>query len=1093
MNSVYFLGQSGYSFTMWTTDVAKCKQIPAGMKTHGRAIQEIGDPLGHCIIIQYFINKRQDNILHTLYHNVQAESKQQLNIRQILNDIQIITITMQQQTPTKDEQEEGYTEIFAWGADRYGQLGLGNKQSGRCYCTPRFCSFNIVIKAVACGEEHSAFITGKGQIFTVGSNSEGRLGLGDRSMLQSSTPCLVEALSRLNAVHVSCGWGHTAAVMDNGDLYTWGVGEYGALGVADPESQWFPVKVAFPGKQRVNVVNATCGTRHTAIVDDKGKLYTCGAGDAGQLGTGSREKELLPRAVNAITEKVEQAACGVFHTVVLTKTGKVYTMGGNNFGQLGTGNKRSSTVPIRLKDLDPFIITKVSAGHHSAALTDKGELFIWGTGVFGEFLSPTRFGRSTTFLAPVKEISVGGSFGAAVDTEGNVYTWGSNTSGELGMGDFEPRTLPYPVKALQGKTVIKASCGGSYAIALGRTLTAQPPISSISRAKTPLGYKSSERRTEGSTGKQALGRHEDRTPPREFRITPSKAEEERKAGSIKDELLAAIKDEQQKRINLEKHIEDLELARTQLLKKEAAAGKGTVSASQIKERIMHVERQIDAEREKSHQILRDLENMQSLTGGGDSKKIALERRVNSLQRDIELLKDENMRLRGERIAQKSGENSRLSELLREYEDKIEREIEEKHRVLRDKQKEIANLHEVIPQLKATISEVEGDRIKLEEYYREEIKKLEEVLEDYKDKIGEEEGLKQELARIHDKNTEKAEDLRRTLARTTHKKEELEKEIENCKSDIEQLHLQALDKQKELEQELKKHDNLRGIIAEKESDLRLLREQCADKEAKWMEEINKLRREISDKVYDNEDVQNKINVKQIEIDTLNKDVVAWRQVANNVQTENEALQKIIEALEDKNRRLADSLDTQLQTRSKENQYRLIQAIKTSQSPMKIRKIIGGEQHLQYTPEPFSETPQNIPQSHGQLLRALEAYAPEEDVGDEGRPLERGEKISDPYLREREALQEFEGVSSPERRVEAPSSTNKLISDLGVDSPIRKRVAKEALSPTGLVPAEAEEVVKRQVTKIGNWQKFTLVTTRSKQGCYGGHSGKKDCHN
>jgi hypothetical protein len=56
---------------------------------------------------------------------------------------------------------EGYTEVFAWGADRFGQLGLGNKQGGRCYCIPRFCSFNVAIKQIACGEEHSGFITSK--------------------------------------------------------------------------------------------------------------------------------------------------------------------------------------------------------------------------------------------------------------------------------------------------------------------------------------------------------------------------------------------------------------------------------------------------------------------------------------------------------------------------------------------------------------------------------------------------------------------------------------------------------------------------------------------------------------------------------------------------------------------------------------------------------------------------------------------------------------------------------------------------------------------------------------------------------------------
>eukprot|EP00826_Nyctotherus_ovalis_P011536 TRINITY_DN12999_c0_g1_i16.p1 TRINITY_DN12999_c0_g1~~TRINITY_DN12999_c0_g1_i16.p1 ORF type:complete len:343 (-),score=56.81 TRINITY_DN12999_c0_g1_i16:64-1092(-) len=328
---------------------------------------------------------------------------------------------------SNSQEDESYTEIFAWGADRYGQLGLGN-QTGKCYPVPRFCSFSVVIRSVSCGEEHSALITGKGEIFTVGSNSEGRLGLGDLTMTRSSTPCFVEALGNLTAVQISCGWGHTAAVMSNGELYTWGVGEYGALGLEGTESQWVPAKVSVGRK----VAEAKCGTRHTAVVDEEGRLYMCGSGDAGQLGTGSRQRELLPKEITSLPERVQHAACGIFHTLVLTKSGRLYSMGGNNFGQLGTGSKRSSVFPTRIKGLETHTVAKAVAGNHSAAVTDKGEVFVWGTGVFGEYLSPVRFGKET-FVAPVKDISIGGSFGAAIDYKGNLYTWGSNTTGELGI------------------------------------------------------------------------------------------------------------------------------------------------------------------------------------------------------------------------------------------------------------------------------------------------------------------------------------------------------------------------------------------------------------------------------------------------------------------------------------------------------------------------------------------------------------------------------------------------------------------------------------------------------------------------------------
>jgi X-linked retinitis pigmentosa GTPase regulator len=159
-------------------------------------------------------------------------------------------------------------------------------------------------------------------------------------------------------------------------------------------------------------------------------------------------------------------------------------MGGNNLGQLGIGNKRSSMIPTKLIDLEEYRIIKVAAGNHSAALTNKGELFVWGTGVFGEFLLPIEFGKAGSFLAPVTEISIGGSFGLALDTKGNLYSWGSNASGELGMGDFKLRATPTITKGLQGKPVTGVSCGMAHAIALGRNINGT--------TKTPESYKAIE-------------------------------------------------------------------------------------------------------------------------------------------------------------------------------------------------------------------------------------------------------------------------------------------------------------------------------------------------------------------------------------------------------------------------------------------------------------------------------------------------------------------------------------------------------------------------------------------------------------------------
>lgn len=76
---------------------------------------------------------------------------------------------------------------------------------GRSYSIPRFCSFNVIINNLACGDEHSAFIASNGYIYTMGSNVDGKLGIASRNIKHSASPCLVEVLSRYKAVKVSCG------------------------------------------------------------------------------------------------------------------------------------------------------------------------------------------------------------------------------------------------------------------------------------------------------------------------------------------------------------------------------------------------------------------------------------------------------------------------------------------------------------------------------------------------------------------------------------------------------------------------------------------------------------------------------------------------------------------------------------------------------------------------------------------------------------------------------------------------------------------------------------------------------------------------
>ena len=104
-------------------------------------------------------------------------------------------------------QETGeYTEIFSWGSDRCGQLGLGEDvTSFTLKLVPRLCSYRIAIQTLSCGAKHSAFITVNNLVYTMGSNTYGQLGLGDKKLDLKQSPQLVEPLVNQKCIKVACG------------------------------------------------------------------------------------------------------------------------------------------------------------------------------------------------------------------------------------------------------------------------------------------------------------------------------------------------------------------------------------------------------------------------------------------------------------------------------------------------------------------------------------------------------------------------------------------------------------------------------------------------------------------------------------------------------------------------------------------------------------------------------------------------------------------------------------------------------------------------------------------------------------------------
>lgn len=137
-------------------------------------------------------------------------------------------------------------------------------------------TFDVEITQISWGKDHTAFVTPIG-VYTMGSNENGKLGIGQKDISYVSTPHIVKHIQMYECAQVSCGWQHTAAVMKSGDFYIWGSSEYGAIGSSITQNTYSPVKFKFKlgnttdneKYQNVWMKSVSCGSHFTCAIDSK--------------------------------------------------------------------------------------------------------------------------------------------------------------------------------------------------------------------------------------------------------------------------------------------------------------------------------------------------------------------------------------------------------------------------------------------------------------------------------------------------------------------------------------------------------------------------------------------------------------------------------------------------------------------------------------------------------------------------------------------------------------------------------------------------------------------------------------------------------
>ncbi|KAL0238012.1 hypothetical protein GEMRC1_012486 [Eukaryota sp. GEM-RC1] len=278
---------------------------------------------------------------------------------------------------------------------------------------------------------------------------------------------LLHVVSPHDFVEISTGSVHTLGITTDGSLYSWGgnvvegLGTTGQLGVGDVTKAELPTKVDFSSAATsTSIVRASSGGAHSLVRTTIGDVYSFGSGAFGQLGLGSASNQLTPVKISSLANVVDVSA-GQYHSLAVLDNGEVRVWGNNDNGQLGTNSNIGVNSPTK------FIFTSsikkvVACADHSLFISSDGQLFATGRNHRGQLCVGDSINRNTPTAIRnsedyhVIDASCGPSHTAFLTSQDEVFTCGDNR----GRSNDVPAHSPGKVQ-LENENIIKVEGRGN--------------------------------------------------------------------------------------------------------------------------------------------------------------------------------------------------------------------------------------------------------------------------------------------------------------------------------------------------------------------------------------------------------------------------------------------------------------------------------------------------------------------------------------------------------------------------------------------------------------------------------------------------------
>jgi alpha-tubulin suppressor-like RCC1 family protein len=284
---------------------------------------------------------------------------------------------------------------------------------------------------------------------------------------------MIEALAQVPIAVIGAGYHHSMALSTKSQLYCWGSGWSGQLGTGTNTDANLPTLVDVPNKQDKSgkLVRLAAGYHHSMALTDSGRIYSWGTGDVGQLGHGPQKKRCSVPSMIASTSNQRFIAISASenHSVALTDDGHVYTWGHNRWKQLGHTFTASDKTHIPQPVSTTVLFTRIAAGSaHTIAVSKDHQLYYWGRMVLSSecFESPKLL--EATANITFSDVASRVNHCLMLTKTGDLWSFGYNEFGQCGSGHVNPLFQPILSPVLNGLKFSQVVAGGNHSLALAQ-------------------------------------------------------------------------------------------------------------------------------------------------------------------------------------------------------------------------------------------------------------------------------------------------------------------------------------------------------------------------------------------------------------------------------------------------------------------------------------------------------------------------------------------------------------------------------------------------------------------------------------------------